>query len=902
MLNKHLFVAIAFAVLLMRIHDINGQINKVSDTDGVNLQPIDSVLSLLEKKNEVRFYYDTRRLDNKRLPLSLLDYPINELINRLEQITGCSWVKVNQNAFVYMPVEDNTALHKMRNGIPEVGNKNEYGKYKTATLSGTLSDGKTGEPLAGAIVSVKQHNIATSTDKDGHFVIKLPVGEHELEFSYFGYEHNSQKIKLMSNGTANFEIYEKPVNIEEVIVRAEKAESNVSLVGMSPIRLNFKTIKELPFTLGEKDILRSMTLLPGIQSVGEFGTGFNVRGGSSDQNLILIEDTPLFNSSHLFGLESIINPDGVSGVLLLKAGIPAQYGERASSVTSIHLGNNPAAFHLKGGIGLLSSRLSLETPLFKNKANLLLGGRTSYSDWLLHRIPDVELRNSKAGFFDLNALLNIHINANNKITLFGYSATDRFTYNTTETYEYGSILGTLRWLHHFNNRVSSRLISGISRYNYNFTLYNNFLPSNAYRVSSSLSYNSLKYSILLNINEKCSIDFGIDAVLYRSWPGDKKPYGSHSTVAPVNIDPEKGIEGAAYLSGNFDLTRKLGAEIGFRISGFGLLGPAREYQYAGGKRKSYETIIDTLLYSSNDLIKLYGGLEPRISLRYLTNDQSSLKLSYTRMNQYINLLSNTAVAVPSDVWKLSSTYISPLSVDQFTAGYFRNFRENSYETSVEVYYKRLQNIPEYRDGARLSLNENLETEVLNASGYNYGIEFYARKNTGKLTGWISYTWSASLRHTTSPVKEDQINQNHYFPSNYDKPHNLSIIANYYLTRRWHTSLIFNYSTGRSVTLPESRFRYGNDWLVRYSDRNEYRLPDYHRLDLSLTCDETLRIKKKFKGSWTLSIINVYGRRNAYSSFYKKAEPSFSNNYRLYSLYTLYIIGRPLPTITYNFTF
>jgi hypothetical protein len=902
MLNRYIFAVIASVGLLIFYPGVKGQNKQFSGTGRGNLLPIDSVICMLEKKYELRFYYNTKLLDNMSLPLSLLDYPVNEVLNRLELITGCTWVEVNQNAFVYMPPQENANFHEKGNGIPEVGDKSEYGKYRTATLSGTLSDGKTGEPLAGAIVSVKQNNVIAATDRDGHFDIKLPVGEPELEFSYFGYEHNSQKIKLMSNGSANFEIYEKPVNIEEVIVRAEKAESNISHIGMSPIRLNFKTIKDLPFTLGEKDILRSMTLLPGIQSVGEFGTGYNVRGGSSDQNLILLEDSPLFNSSHLFGLESIINPDGVSGLLLLKAGIPAQYGERASSVTSIHLGNNPVAFHLKGGIGLLSSRLSMETPLFKNKANLLLGGRTSYSDWLLHRIPDVELKNSKASFYDLNALFNININENNKITLFGYSATDRFTYNTTETYEYRSTLGTFRWLHHFNNRVSSRLVSGFSRYNYNFTRYNAYLPSNAYRISSELFYNSLKYSILLNIDEKFSLDLGLDAVLYRSWPGDKKPYGGHSNVASVNIDPEKGIEGAAYLSGILDLTRRLSGEIGFRFSGFALLGPGKEYEYAPGQSKSPSTIIDTVLHAGNDIIKLYNGLEPRISLRYLINAQSSVKLSYTRMNQYINLLSNTAVAIPSDVWKFSSPYIKPLSVDHYAAGYFRNFRENTFETSLEVYYKRLHNIPEYRNGAQLSLNETLETEILNATGYNYGIELYARKNSGKLTGWISYTWSASLRHTNSPVKEDQINYNHYYPSGYDKPHNLSFIAHYYITRRWHTSLIFNYSTGRAVTLPESRFKYGNDWMVRYSDRNAYRLPDYHRLDLSITCDESLRIKKKIKGSWTLSIINVYGRRNAYSSFYKKTEPSFSNNYRLYSIYTLYIIGRPLPTITYNFTF
>jgi hypothetical protein len=295
-------------------------------------------------------------------------------------------------------------------------------------------------------------------------------------------------------------------------------------------------------------------------------------------------------------------------------------------------------------------------------------------------------------------------------------------------------------------------------------------------------------------------------------------------------------------------------------------------------------------------------LEPRFSFRYTLNEYSSVKLSYNRINQYINLISNTSVAIPSDIWKLSSPQIKPLIADQIAIGYYRNFKQNSIETSFELYYKTLKNIVEYKNGAQLLLNENVETDLLQAFGYNYGMEFFVKKNTGSLTGWISYTWSRSLRHTNNSIMEDQIDCNNYFPSNYDKPHNLNIIANYYLTRRWHVSGSFSFNTGRPVTLPESKFQYGNDWLVRYSERNKYRLPDYHRLDISITCDESLRIKKKWKGSWTFSLINVYGRKNAYSSYYKKEVPCLSNNYRSYSLYTLYIIGRPLPTLTYNYTF
>jgi hypothetical protein len=558
--------------------------------------------------------------------------------------------------------------------------------------------------------------------------------------------------------------------------------------------------------------------------------------------------------------------------------------------------------HINGGIGLLSSRLNLETPAFKNKANLLIGGRSSYSSWLLHKIPDSELMNSSANFYDLNALLNISINPDNRFTLFGYYSEDKFTYDKTNHYNYGSTLGTIRWSHTYNEHFSSVLLSSYSLYNYKFTEFDDHLPVSAYQIRSSLQYNSIKYNISWIPNERYSLDMGLNGIIYRSMPGDKKAYDRLSTVLPVVIDPEKGIEGAAYFSGIINITGNLSGEIGIRYSEFALLGPGIVYTYMKNQGKSPYTITDTTQYDRNSIIKRFAGLEPRFSFRYTLNEYSSVKLSYNRINQYINLISNTSVAIPSDIWKLSSPQIKPLIADQVAIGYYRNFKQNSIETSLEIYYKTLKNITEYKNGTQLLLNKNIDTDLLQAYGYNYGIELFIKKNTGRLTGWISYTLSRSLRHTNSSITDNQIDGNNYFPSNYDKPHNLNIITNYYFTRRWHVSGSFSYNTGRPVTLPENKFQYGNEWLVRYSTRNKYRLPDYHRLDISITCDESLRIKKKWKGSWTLSVINVYGRKNAYSCFYKKTEPSSNNNYRAYSLYTLYIIGRPLPTLTYNFTF
>ena len=881
---------------------VNGQTQFTHVPDTISYLPVDSLFSILEKKYEIRFFYENSLIAVQKLPQPLSELSLEEVLGKLEQILKCTYVTVDTTSYILIPLGNPGNLKVRNEDLLIIGNQNDYGKYKTAILTGTVLDGKTGNPLIGAVANIKKLNIAKTTDKEGKFIMNLPVGEHVVEFSYFNYKGYSRKIKLVSDGAASFNLIEKMFALNEVIVRAEKPQSNVFHTQMTLIRLDSKSIKELPLSLGEKDIIRSMTLLPGIQSVGEFGSGFNVRGGSADQNLILLEDAPLFNSSHLFGLESVINPDGVSGLTILKAGIPAQYGERASSVTNISLGNYPEKMQVRGGIGLLSSRLNLETPVGKGKTDLLVGGRSSYSDWLLHNIPDVDLMNSNASFYDLNALLNIKINQKNKITLFGYFSNDKFTYDITNHYDYGSTLGTLRWSHIYNDKLSSTLLSCYSLYNYNFTEYDNQLATDAYKISSSLQYNSLKYNVSWNANKKYSFDFGLNGILYGSRPGDKTPFGIHSIAVPVIIAREKGVELATYFSGNFILTKNLSGEIGIRYSAFTLLGPGTVYTYIADQSLSRKTIIDTIYYGNNSVIKQYTGLEPRFSFRYTLNDYSSVKLSFNRINQYINLISNTSVAIPSDVWKLSSAQIKPLIADQMAIGYYRNFKKNSIETSLELYFKTLRNIVEYKNGAQILLNETIETDLLRAYGQNYGIELYVKKNTGHLTGWLSYTWSRSFRHTSSPIKDDQINYNTSYPSNYDKPNNLTLVANYHLSRRWYLSGSFSYNTGRPVTLPESKFEYGSDWLIIYSSRNKYRLPDYHRLDISVTRDESLWLKKKWKGSWTFSIINVYGRKNPYSTFYKKEIPNFSNNNRSYSLYTLYIIGRPLPTLTYNFIF
>jgi hypothetical protein len=784
-----------------------------------------------------------------------------------------------------------------------IGNPNEFGKYAKATIDGKVLDGKTGEPLIGAVVNIEKIKTVTTTDQNGGFTIVAPVGEYEVKLSYVGYEDNLRKIKLLSNGKTSLELFEKSVKINEVVITAERAEFNVTRTQMSVVRLDAKNIKELPVSLGEKDIIKSVSLMPGVQSTGEFGTGFFVRGGSSDQNLILVEDVPLFNSSHVFGLISAINPDGVTGVTLLKAGIPAKYGERASSVMDIRLGgSNSDKVQMKGGIGLLNSRLNLEVPLFKKKATLLLGVRNSYSNWLLHSIPDLDLMNSSAGFYDVNGLFTMNLNPKNKITLFGYYSDDKFSFSKTVHYHYENIMASFRLTHVFNKYLSTSLLLGRSEYKYDINELDTLKRTEAYQIKSNTIYQNLKWNFAWIPSDSHSLDIGFNSILYQLNPGELLPYGDASEVASKKIASEKGIETSVYASDNINITPELSTEIGFRYTRFALLGPGNVLVFQPDYPRSQQSIINTIFYGNNKVIKWFNGFEPRVAFRYSINDYSSLKLSYNRINQFINLISNTMVMTPTDVWKLSSPNLKPLTCDQYALGYFRNFNNNSLEASVETYYKSLKNVIEYKDGAKILLNDFLETDLLNATGYNYGIEFYLKKNTGRLTGWASYTFSKTMRRTTSSSGSEQINNNQYYPSPFDKPNNLIIVANYHISRRWRFSGSFTYNTGRPITLPELKYTFDGNQLIYYSDRNKYRLPDYHRLDISITLDESLRLKKKWKGNWTLSIVNLYGRKNAYSVFYKKEAPSEINDYHLYSLYKLYIIGKPLPTLTYNFTF
>jgi hypothetical protein len=865
----------------------------------------DQLARQLGQKYNVQLFFKSEWFEMRSFSASILTLPLDEALGKIRAETDFSVVTFDSVSYIFIPVKPlyEPPPVERYSDVITIGDPSEYGKYSKATIRGRIINGSNGNPMPGAMVYVDRLKIGTNADSRGNYQLPVPVGEFTVRVSFIGYDETTQKIKLVGNGSLDLKLYEKSIKLGEVTVTAERPEINVSGTQLSYVRLDSRSIKELPVSMGVKDVIKSIALMPGVQTIGEFGTGFNVRGGSADQNLILLEDVPLFNSSHLFGLTSVVNSDVISNATLIKAGISAKYGERASSLLDIRIGSdNPETRIARGGIGLIDSRLTLETPLLNKRISLLVSARSSYSNWLLHKIPEVDLMNSSANFYDATALIAWKPDPSNRISLFGYISNDRFEYAKDRDYKYTNLLASAKWKHTFSNNFYFNVVAGLSNYRYQLSESDSLRPWESFKINSKVLYRNLKGNFSWLPLDNHAIDFGINGVLYDISPGEQRPMGFESEIQLLKMPTEKAGEYALYITDNFKISPELTIDIGLRYSLYTYLGPSKVFSFMPALPRSRESIIDSTLYGRNEIVHTYSGLEPRISLRFGISDDRSLKFSYNRIHQYINLVSNTAIMTPSDVWKLSSPELKPLRVDHFAIGYFQNFMKNSVESSIEIYYKSLKNAIDYKNGATILLNPYLETDLLNVSGHNYGVELYVRKNSGTLTGWLGYTFSRSLQKTTGVHEEEKINNNQLFASNFDRPNNLVINLNYHLSRRWSIGGTFNWSTGRPVTLPEYKYDHQGYQLLYYSDRNKYRLPDYHRLDVSITYDESLKLRKKWKGSWVLSVVNLYGRKNAYSVFYKKEEHMVSYEYRQYDTYMLYIIGRPFPSLTYNFSF
>jgi hypothetical protein len=903
------FITLLFVIFFIQSAKSQGLNSLVINNIKEDL-PLKKYLDQLSSESGVRFFYDEKLLNDIQVKTTDNGRLLLDFLNQVLTAKGILYLVYKENNIILL--DRNLLILKNQAGLAkkdesgnsytqvDIGDPLLAGKFKRATLSGYIRSGKTGESLPGATVYVKDQEVGAATDVKGFFKIELPIGKHEVQFAYVGFENRDLTINMISSGNYDLELFEGSISIDQVEVRSN-GNSNIARPEMGIIRMDTKTINSIPVLMGEPDLIKTMTLMPGVQSSGDMSSGFNVRGGNADQNLTLIDDVPIYNSTHLFGMFSIIDSRSIENLELYKGGAPASYGGRASSIMELDLkeGNNKE-FQGNGGIGLYNARLTLQGPILKEKASFIISGRTTYSDWILKRVPDVEIQNSRAKFNDLNVKINYTINRKNRISVFSYLSNDLFNLAGTTLYQFSNKLASLKWSH-----ISTEKLT------YSFNLYYTRYQTesidkeeaqSAFKFTSGIDQLGTKLRFLYSLNSKNKVEFGLEANNYKFGGGKQVPYGDLSNSLAKSVENENSLELAGYLQDVYDISRSVSLSMGLRYSHYLYLGPKTVNIYSDTAYPSPATFIESDYYSKNKVIKQYHGFEPRLGLRINTGPLSSIKIAYSRSMQYLHILSNTSVMTPTDIWKSSDMYIKPAMGNQYVLGYFKNFRGGAYESSVELYYKDVQNVLEYKNGAILVLNKNLEQDMLSANLKAYGAEFFLKKNGGKLTGWISYAYSRSFLQTSGASTDNLVNEGRAYPSYYDKPNDLGVVLNYKLTRRLTFGSSFVYSTGRPATYPESKYSIlGND-IVNYSDRNKYRVSNYNRLDLSLVWDVSLKKRKKYYSSWIFSVYNVYARKNVYSTYYKKETPTSQNDYHTYGFYELSIIGVPIPSITYNFRF
>jgi hypothetical protein len=779
------------------------------------------------------------------------------------------------------------------NRIFEIGKRTRRVRSGTAILTGNIRNIENGEPVVGAVVLNETTGKGVATDPLGYYSIELPTGRNNLRISCVGMRETVRQVMVYDNGKLDIELTEYITPLKEVVIESERG-ANVSGTRMGMERLDIKMMKQVPVAFGETDVMKVILTLPGVQSVGESATGLNVRGGSADQNLTLLDDATIYNPSHLFGFFSAFNPDIVKDVELYKSGIPAEYGGRISSVMEVTTREgNKKKFSGSGGIGPITGRLTLEGPLQKDKSSILIGGRSTYSDWLLDRIPDKNLNNSTGSFYDLNFHFKHEADRRNTVDVTAYYSDDRFRLNSDTLYHYNNFNVSGHWKHAHGTKLFSVLTGTFNTYKFNVSSDKN--PANAVRLDYEIQQISGKADFSYQMNDKNLLSFGASAMRYDLSPGTLSPLGTESLVAADRLDDEQALEGAVYIADEYEFSPRLKLYGGLRYSFYNYLGPRHIFQYAPGQPRSENSITDTLQYGRGRSIATYHGPEFRASLRYLLGDNASVKVSYQRMRQYIHMLSNTTAIAPTDTWKLSDAYIRPQIGDQYSIGYYRNFKANTIETSIEAYYKTLNDFLDFRGGALLTMNHHIETDVIGTQGHAYGVELMLKKVTGKLNGWISYTYSRSFLKTAGTDTGESINDGFEYPSNYDKPHDVTVTSNYRFSRRFSISLNFTYSTGRPLTVPLQRYVLDGSERLLYTNRNQSRIPDYYRFDFAMNIEGNHKIRKLAHSSWSLSVYNVTGRKNAYSVFFRAEDGEIKG-------YMLSIFARPIPTITYNFRF
>jgi len=764
------------------------------------------------------------------------------------------------------------------------------------TISGTVSEADSGETLFGVNVIIPELSTGTVTNQYGYYSITLPKGDYEIYYSNIGFATQKFNISLSENIKKDLELATDTESLDEVVIEANGENLNIRSSQMSANTLSTNTIKKIPVVLGEVDVIKAITLLPGVTSAGEGASGFNVRGGAADQNLILLDEATLYNSSHLFGFFSVFNPDAIKDLTLYKGGIPARYGGRISSVLDIYQKDgNKREYHASGGIGLVASRLLLEGPIKKDEASFLIGGRSSYAHLFLPLFDN----DNVAYFYDLNAKLSYNINDNNRLFLSGYFGRDVFEISDAFANSFGNTILNLRWNHLFSDKLFSNLSLIYSDYYYGLEL--KFVE---FDFDSGIRNFNLKYDFTHYLSDNVDLRYGINSIYYKFNPGDVTPTTQTSGINAFKLTDKYAWENAVYVDAEIDFSDKISVQAGLRLSTFNRLGQDELFLYENDNPITYNPDldiyqkgkpIDTVSFSRSETIKSFANLEPRFAISYLLNDDSSIKASYNRMSQYIHLISNTTSPTPFDIYAPSGKYIEPQLADQVAVGYFRNFK--NYSLEVETYYKEVKNRLDYVDDADLIANNAVEQILLKSEARAYGLEVLFKKTTGKFQGWVAYTLSKSEQRTPGRTAiETGINNSEWYNSAWDKTHDISVTGLYELTKKWSFGANFLFQTGIPTTYPEGQYEYNGLVVPMYEARNSSRLSAFHRLDLSATWTPKPESTKRWKGEWVFSLYNAYNRKNAASvSFGENTDTGQNEAVRL-SIFGI------IPSVTYNFKF
>lgn len=886
------------------------ELKVTGDYRGVKLL---DVLAILRDRYQIKFYFDPTLIPDFEVSVQFQDKPLWEALETLLSGSNLVFAQIKPGAIIFTPRNSlnrayadpivaawdaGTMRWPERKLYQEMelsfGNPDKTAPSKPLTFKGKIIDAITDEPIVGATVLALGLQRGTDTDAQGNFELSLPFGLHQIDIQFISYQGVKLQLGLYENAQKDFKLEPLALNLEEVIIRAKADNAKVQSTQIGVENLEVKSIKELPTALGEADIIKALESLPGVSTVGEGSAGFNVRGGNIDQNLIVQDGGPILNTAHALGFFSSFNPDVISGISLYKGSIPAQYGGRLSSVLEVRIKDGDfQEWHGTGGVGLAYSRLALEGPIMRNKMSFIFGGRLSYSDWMLKLVEDPNISSSALSFQDFTAKMTYKIADKNILSLSGFHSSDYFRYSKEFGYNWQTKLYSFGWNSLISEKLSSafKVIAG----DYESEL---FEPSgsDAFGLSNGLKYYVVKENIFFQPHTDYQFNVGAEWTRYDAKPEKLYAYNDESSIEPQMVSKDLGDELAFYANAEINLTERWSLSAGLRYAQYRQLGPRDVYLYNDEIPRTPGAEVDVVSYGSGDPIQTYDGWEPRVALKYALGANSSIKAGYNRLWQYIHLISNTAAATPVDFWQVSTLYIPPQSAHSFSLGYFQNWKQDLWQFSFELYYKKLENLLTYKDLPQLLLSRQLETQLLSSEGKAYGFEFAIRKTSGRWNGQLSYTFARSLQRTPDAFPSEIINSGDWFPTNFDQPHQINLLLKRDINPVQSFTFNFTYRTGRPYTIPTSNYSVGGIVISHYSLRNEARIPDYHRLDFSFNIDKTEAQKDGFRSSFTFSLYNVYARKNAFSVYFTR------NQYNHQAAYKLALIGTILPAFSWNFVF